>query len=54
MSYDKLFIEKYYTPALQRYGFKNLDEMYSAVGFGSIGAIYQGFLKNTEKIMQRR
>ena len=38
MSYDKLFIEKYYTPALQRYGFKNLDEMYSAVGFGSIGA----------------
>ena len=38
MSYEELFVEKYYTPALQRYGFKTLDDMYSSVGFGSISA----------------
>ncbi len=38
MSHEELFLQKYYNPMLQRYGFKNLDEMYSAVGFGSIGA----------------
>lgn len=37
-SYEELFIQKYYAPALQRYNFKNLEEMYAAVGFGSIGA----------------
>ena len=37
MKCDDLFIEKYYGPALQRYGFKNLEDMYSGVGFGSIG-----------------
>ena len=38
MSYDELFAQKYYMPALQRYGFKTLDDMYAGVGFGSIGA----------------
>ncbi len=38
MSYDELFSAKYYTPALERYAFKTLDDMYAAVGFGSIGA----------------
>ncbi len=37
MSHDDLFAQKYYAPMLDRYNFKNLDEMYSAVGFGSIG-----------------
>ena len=32
------FAQKYYMPALQRYGFKTLDDMYAGVGFGSIGA----------------
>ncbi len=34
---EELFITKYYSPTLQRYSFKNVDDMYSAVGFGSIG-----------------
>lgn len=38
MSYDELFAQKYYMPALQRYSFKTLDDMYAGVGFGSIGA----------------
>ena len=38
MTYEELFNEKYYKPMLQRYNFKNLDDMYAAVGFGSIGA----------------
>ena len=38
MAEEDLFIQKYYMPALQRYGFKTLDDMYSAVGFGSITA----------------
>ena len=37
MKYDDLFIEKYYSPALQRYAFKTLEDMYAGVGFGSIG-----------------
>ncbi len=36
-SHEDLFVQKYYNPMLERYNFKNLDEMYSAVGFGSIG-----------------
>ena len=38
VKYDQLFLEKYYVPALTRYSFKNLDDMFAAVGFGSIGA----------------
>ncbi len=38
ISYDELFNQKYYAPALSRYAFKTLDDMYAAVGFGSIGA----------------
>lgn len=38
MAEEDLFVQKYYTPALQRYGFKTLDDMYAAVGFGSITA----------------
>ena len=38
MAEDELFVQKYYTPALQRYSFKTLDDMYAAVGFGSITA----------------
>ena len=37
MTYDTLFVPKYYEPMLQRYGYKALDEMYASVGFGSIG-----------------
>ena len=38
MSYEDLFTQKYYTTALQRYAFKNLEDMYASVGFGSISA----------------
>ena len=37
MTHDELFSTKYYNPMLERYNFRNLDEMYAAVGFGSIG-----------------
>lgn len=38
MQYDDLFNEKYYAPAFQKYSFKTPDDMFAAVGFGSIGA----------------
>lgn len=38
MKYEDLFVEKYYKPAIQRYNYKTLDDMYAGVGFGSIGA----------------
>ena len=38
IKFDELFVEKYYEPALSRYSFKTLDDMFAAVGFGSIGA----------------
>ena len=38
MSEEDLFVQKYYTQALQRYAFKTLEDMYAAVGFGSITA----------------
>lgn len=38
MPYDELFTEKYYMPAFQKYSFKTPDDMFAAVGFGSIGA----------------
>lgn len=38
IKFDDLFEEKYYKAALQRYSFKTIDDMYAAVGFGSIGA----------------
>lgn len=37
MKYEELFVEKYYQAALKRYRFKTLDDMYAAIGFGSIG-----------------
>ena len=37
MTHEELLIQKYYNPMLERYNFRNLDEMYAAVGFGSIG-----------------
>ena len=36
-THGELFTQKYYEPMLERYNYKTLDEMYSAVGFGSIG-----------------
>ena len=36
-THEELFTQKYYEPMLERYNYKTLDEMYSAVGFGSIG-----------------
>ncbi len=38
MSEEELFVQKYYTSALQRYSFSTLEDMYAAVGFGSITA----------------
>ena len=38
MSEEELFVQKYYNQALQRYAFKTLEDMYAAVGFGSITA----------------
>ena len=38
MRNEDLFIEKYYNAALKRYYYKTLDDMYAAVGFGSINA----------------
>ncbi len=37
MTHEELLNQKYYSPMLERYNFKSLDEMYAAVGFGSIG-----------------
>lgn len=38
MQEDELFADQYLKPALQRFAFKTVEDMYSAVGFGSIGA----------------
>lgn len=38
MMAENLFVQKYYNQALQRYAFKTLEDMYAAVGFGSITA----------------
>jgi len=38
MKEDELFDEKYTAPALKKFSFKTLEDMYAAVGFGSIGA----------------
>ena len=38
MPYDEFFIPKYYNAMLKKYNYKTLDDMYSAVGFGAIGA----------------
>ena len=38
MSYEDLFVQKYYNSALKAFSFKSLEDMYAAVGFGSIGA----------------
>lgn len=34
---EELFVEKYYNAVLEKYRYRNLDDLYSAVGFGSIG-----------------
>ena len=38
MSYEDIFKTEYINPMLDRYKYKNLDEMYAAVGFGAITA----------------
>ena len=38
MTEENLFVQKYYNSALQRYAFKTVEDMYAAVGFGSITA----------------
>ena len=38
ISYTDLFKVEYINPMLERYKYKNLDEMYAAVGFGAISA----------------
>ena len=38
ISYDELFKTEYINAMLDRYKFKNLDDMYAAVGFGAISA----------------
>ena len=40
LSHDKLFKTDYITPMLNRYKYKDLDEMYAAVGFGAFGNIF--------------
>ncbi len=39
LSYTKLFQREYLEQALKRYGFKNSEDMYAAVGYGSLGAM---------------
>ena len=38
ISYENLFKTEYITPMLDRYKYKNIEEMYAAVGFGAITA----------------
>ncbi len=38
MQEDELFADQFVKPALQKFAFKTIEDMYSAVGFGSIGA----------------
>ena len=38
MAYGDMFKTEYINPMLDRYKYKNLDEMYAAVGFGAITA----------------
>ena len=38
MTYEELFKTEYINPMLERYKYKNLEEMYAAVGFGAITA----------------
>ena len=37
--YNELFKDKYVEPMLDRYKYKNLEEMYAAVGFGANSAV---------------
>ena len=37
--YSELFKHEYITPMLERYRFKDLDEMYAAVGFGAMSPV---------------
>ena len=39
MSYTELFKQEYVNAALDRYKFKNLEDMYSSVGFGAISQV---------------
>ncbi|MFR2451638.1 MAG: RelA/SpoT AH/RIS domain-containing protein [Clostridia bacterium] len=39
MSHDELFKQDYINAALDRYKFKNLEEMYASVGFGAISQV---------------
>ena len=39
ISYEDLFKDEYINAMLERYGYKNLDEMYAAVGFGGMSPV---------------
>ena len=39
MSYTELFKQEYVNVALERYKFKNLEDMYASVGFGAISPV---------------
>ena len=39
MSYDELFKQEYLNAALDRYKFKNAEDMYASVGFGAISQV---------------
>ena len=38
ISYEEIFKNEYINPMLDRYKYKNLEEMYAAIGFGAISA----------------
>ena len=39
MTHTSLFKQEYIEPMLERYKYKNLDEMYAAVGFGANSSV---------------
>ena len=39
ISHEELFKEEYINAMLERYGYKNMDEMYAAVGFGGMSPV---------------
>ncbi len=49
MPVEELFVEKYYNAVLEKYRYRNLEDLYSAVGFGSIGS-RKNYCKNFRRI----
>ncbi len=49
MPVEELFVEKYYNAVLEKYRYRNLDDLYSAVGFGSIGP-RKDYCKNIRRV----